>query len=125
MSKKNRKRLNALSEVIVENEQESSSSSPPVTPTEGSEVLTTQNEKSKAEVNDLEEVSNEGIFGKVKDFYEKADQMAQSQALILNKELEDRGVVDKITDETGLKVIGKEEASKIQNKNKGESDKVQ
>ena len=36
--------------------------------------------------------------------------MAASQALLLNKELEDRGVVEKITDESGLKVIGKEAA---------------
>jgi hypothetical protein len=38
--------------------------------------------------------------------------MAASQALLLNKKLEDAGVVEKITDETGLKVIGKEEAAK-------------
>ena len=33
---------------------------------------------------------------------------AASQALLLNKELEDRGVIEKITDESGLKVVGKE-----------------
>ena len=33
--------------------------------------------------------------------------MAASQALLLNKELEERGFVEKITDETGLKIIGK------------------
>ena len=43
-----------------------------------------------------------GFMGKMKDFYEKADSMAASNALLLNKELEDRGVVEKRTDETGL-----------------------
>ena len=42
--------------------------------------------------------------------YDEADRMAASQALLLNKELEELGVVDKITDETGLKVIGKDAA---------------
>ena len=55
--------------------------------------------------------SDDGIFGKIKGFYEKADSMAASQALLLNKELEDRGVIEKITDETGLKVVGKEKAA--------------
>jgi len=55
-----------------------------------------------------------GIFGKIKGFYKEADSMAASQALLLNKELEDRGVIEKITDETGLKVVGKNAASKLQ-----------
>jgi hypothetical protein len=55
-----------------------------------------------------------GIFGKMKELYEKADSMAASQALIMNKNLEDAGVIDKITDETGLKVIGREEAKKVE-----------
>ena len=42
--------------------------------------------------------------------------MAASQALLLNKNLEEAGVVDKITDETGLKVIGKEAAAKLSEK---------
>jgi hypothetical protein len=37
--------------------------------------------------------------------------MAASQALLLNKQLEDKGILDKITDESGLKVIGKSAAS--------------
>ena len=37
--------------------------------------------------------------------------MAASQALLLNKELEDRGMIEKITDETGLKVVGKKAAA--------------
>ena len=40
--------------------------------------------------------------------------MAASQALLLNKELEGRGIVDKITDESGLRVIGKQAAMKQQ-----------
>jgi hypothetical protein len=32
----------------------------------------------------------------------------------MNKNLEDAGVIDKITDETGLKVIGREEAKKVE-----------
>lgn len=57
-------------------------------------------------------------MGKMQDFYEKADNMAASQALLLNKELEEKGIIDKITDETGLKVIGKEAASKLDDKEK-------
>lgn len=64
-----------------------------------------------------------GIFGKIKGFYEKADSMAASQALLLNKELEDRGVIDKITDESGLKVIGKDAAAAAAAKKEGEKDK--
>jgi len=44
--------------------------------------------------------------------------MAASQALLLNKELEDRGVIDKITDESGLKVIGKEAAAEASKSSK-------
>jgi len=58
----------------------------------------------------------EGMWNKVKSFYNEADQMAASQALLLNKALEDKGVVDKITDETGLKVIGKEAAAEDKRK---------
>ena len=34
--------------------------------------------------------------------------MAASQALLLNKKLEDAGVLEKITDKSGLKVVGKQ-----------------
>jgi len=53
-----------------------------------------------------------GVFGKMKGFYDRADTMAASQALLLNKKLEDAGVLEKITDETGLRVVGKEAAAK-------------
>ena len=53
----------------------------------------------------VEAQQNDGnIFSQVKDFYEKADTLAASQALLLNKELEDRGILEKITDESGLVV---------------------
>jgi hypothetical protein len=40
--------------------------------------------------------------------------------LIMNKKLEDAGVLEKITDESGLKVVGKEEAAKLQEQKKQE-----
>ena len=55
--------------------------------------------------------NNEGILGAIAGFYKKADSMAASQALLLNKELEDRGILEKITDETGLKVVGKKKSA--------------
>ncbi|CAJ1944032.1 unnamed protein product, partial [Cylindrotheca closterium] len=113
-SGKVQKRLGALSEVVamestIEGEQgaailESDSASE-------SDPATAVGEKDAPE----EEQSNEnGLLGGIKDFYKKADSIAASQALLLNKQLEDVGVVDKITDETGLKVIGKEAADKLQ-----------
>ncbi len=66
--------------------------------------------------------SGGGIFDTIKNFYEKADSMAASQALLLNKELEDRGIVEKITDETGLKVIGKEAAKELTKSARGNDD---
>jgi hypothetical protein len=111
MSKKKRNRLNALSEVIADDDKvETTKASTSVSSDETKDV----GEKTNANESTTKEEG--GLFSKVKDFYEKADNMAASQALLLNKELEDRGVVDKITDETGLKVIGKEEAAKLQNK---------
>lgn len=109
MTGKQKKRLSALEELMEEepevqnvqqNNVEMSKGDVSVEKTEGAE----KNESSDAE---------DGIFGSIKGFYKKADNMAASQALLLNKELEDRGVIDKITDESGLKVIGKEAASKL------------
>ena len=68
--------------------------------------------------NDQEKSKEGGMLGKLKDFYSKADDMAAAQALLLNKKLEDTGVVEKITDETGLKVIGKDAAKKLSEDNK-------
>jgi hypothetical protein len=55
-----------------------------------------------------------GLFGQIRTLYEKADSMAASQALLLNKKLEEAGVVEKITDESGLRVVGREAAVKQQ-----------
>ena len=45
----------------------------------------------------------------VKGFYKQADDMAMSQALLLNKNLEDKGLIKKITDETGFRVVSRNE----------------
>ena len=60
-----------------------------------------------------EEQKGEGVLKKIKNFYKQADDMAAAQALLLNKKLEEGGVLEKITDESGLKVIGKEAATKL------------
>jgi len=65
----------------------------------------------------------DGIFGKLKKFYKQADDMAAAQALLLNKKLEDTGVIEKITDESGLKVIGKDAASKLKSPSREEDEK--
>ena len=110
LSGKGRKRMSALSEVITEESE-------PVPAPGLVEEKKPEPKGEEVEKND----DGEGLFGKMKGFYEKADAMAASQALLLNKQLEDAGVVDKITDETGLKVIGKEEAAKLKEKNQVES----
>ena len=109
---KQKKRLNALSEVILED----SPSPPPQVKTEPIETETPAVDEGANSEN------SEGIFDKLKGFYEKADSMAASQALLLNKELEDRGVVEKITDDSGLKVIGKDAAKKLQKEDETKSD---
>ena len=113
MTGKQKKRLSALEELMDDGEPE---------------PVAVQQNVEEENVDDTSEVmeeskakgdgSGDGIFGKIKGFYEKADSMAASQALMLNKELEDRGVIEKITDESGLKVVGKEkaaEAAKMKN----------
>jgi len=104
---KNKKRLSALSEVILENEPTANANTAP----------TSENPAREETKVDGSEKKEEGFLGKMKDFYDQADNMAASQALLLNKELEDRGVVDKITDESGLKVIGKDAAAKLKDQN--------
>lgn len=101
-SSKQAKRLAALAEVIVEDKVKEEEAQPEIAP---------KDEEASAEV-EPENKSGTGIMGKLKDFYKQADTMAASQALLLNKKLEDEGIVEKITDETGLKVIGKEAAAK-------------
>ena len=104
MTGKQKKRLSALEE-LIEVEEPVVVEQPPVV--EQPEKVETSEEKEASKDDEG------GILGKIKGFYDKADTMAASQALLLNKELEDRGMIDKITDETGLKVIGKEEAAKL------------
>lgn len=96
---KNQKRLGALAEVIADDIDNSSSLEEP---------LNTGEEQDK-----IPDEKDGGFMGKMKDFYKRADSMAASQALLLNKELEDKGIVENITDETGLRVIGKDAASKL------------
>ena len=110
MSKKSRKRLDALSEVIIDDESVDEKSI--------EDNVMDGNDTSSVAASTETDDNGGRIFGKMKEFYDKADSMAQSQALLLNKELEERGVVEKITDETGLKVIGREEATKLENKEK-------
>lgn len=100
--KKQKKRLEALSEVIEET----------VTDELGSSVDTAATTVTLIE--EEEKKSEGGILDKMKGFYDRADSMAASQALLLNKKLEEEGLLDKITDESGLRVIGKEAASKLQ-----------
>eukprot|EP00545_Synedropsis_sp_CCMP1620_P013997 CAMPEP_0119007466 /NCGR_PEP_ID=MMETSP1176-20130426/3023_1 /TAXON_ID=265551 /ORGANISM="Synedropsis recta cf, Strain CCMP1620" /LENGTH=318 /DNA_ID=CAMNT_0006959623 /DNA_START=42 /DNA_END=998 /DNA_ORIENTATION=- len=101
-----KKRLAALSEVVLED-------AAPV------EVEADVGETGGADIAQ----KDEGLMGKMKEFYNKADSMAASQALLLNKELEDKGVLDKITDESGLRVIGKEAAAKMKEEKSGEANK--
>ena len=118
MTGKQKKRMSALEELMGDDTDDISQ--PPIVAEEP------QQQEVKNETNDdsggnevLEKKESDGgIIGTIKGFYEKADSMAASQALLLNKELEDRGMIDKITDETGLKVIGKDDAAKMQDKKK-------
>jgi hypothetical protein len=93
-----KKRLAALSELVVEDEEV---------------AVETYDSIEVGKVTDVAQ-KDDGLMGKLKGWYAEADSMAASQALLLNKELEDKGVLDKITDETGLRVIGKDAAAKLQ-----------
>jgi len=114
-----KKRLSALEELLDEDEpaimlprdedaSEGTQRKGVVTNTDG----TTADQSGEEVVEESSSSNNDGIFGAITGFYKKADSMAASQALLLNKELEDRGILEKITDETGLKVVGKVAASK-------------
>lgn len=112
-SGKEKKRLTALSEVILEDNNK------PAETIETEEVVP----EDDFPVEEEEKKNDEkGLLGGLKDLYDKADTMAASQALLLNKSLEDAGVVEKITDETGLKVVGKEAAAKLKEES-AETDK--
>eukprot|EP00562_Extubocellulus_spinifer_P029602 CAMPEP_0178704960 /NCGR_PEP_ID=MMETSP0699-20121125/14503_1 /TAXON_ID=265572 /ORGANISM="Extubocellulus spinifer, Strain CCMP396" /LENGTH=412 /DNA_ID=CAMNT_0020352431 /DNA_START=95 /DNA_END=1336 /DNA_ORIENTATION=+ len=112
---KQAKRLAALSEVMVDDDEGTVAKEQQV------DVATTNTEDEEPAEASTGKKEEGGILGKMKGFYEQADSMAASQALLLNKELEDRGVVEKITDESGLKVIGREAASKLKKSDDGDS----
>ena len=126
---KEKKRLQALSELVVEEPitASSSSSSTKEEAIVASKETTVESPSATTDKTDeapkQPEKSDGGIMGKIKGFYEQADSMAASQALLLNKKLEEGGLVEKITDETGLKVVGREEAAKLQGKDKKEDEK--
>lgn len=118
-SGKESKRLEALSEVMEEKE---------ITVEEGQSYESETIEEVAAEQAENEQQQapkddDKGFFGSIKSLYDKADTMAASQALLLNKKLEDVGVVEKITDESGLKVIGRDEASKTKKEKEEKTDK--
>jgi len=104
---KQRKRMEALSEVIGETTIVGDDNSAVAEAESSVDTATTTVVKE-------EEKKGGGILDKMKGFYDQADSMAASQALLLNKKLEDEGLIDKITDESGFRVIGKEAASKLQ-----------
>ncbi len=122
-SGKEKKRLAAISEVLMEDAADTTAevatkSSPSIgIPVASEDVSGDDTASGESPTEDkAEDNEDKGVFGKMKELYEKADSMAASQALIMNKNLEDAGVVEKITDESGLKVIGREEAKKLEEK---------
>ncbi|KAL9183279.1 hypothetical protein ACHAXT_005066 [Thalassiosira profunda] len=113
MTGKQKKRLSALEELMDDDDDPEMA----VPETEAPEDTIEGTGEGAAE--GKPEENEGGVLGKIKGFYEKADQMAASQALLLNKELEDRGVIEKITDESGLKVVGKEAAAAAKKEEEG------
>jgi hypothetical protein len=115
LSGKERKRIDALTEVV--DVMAADSSSKEDAPTNPAAVLVDEN---VAVMDEEEPLSKKpdggvgvGVLDTIKGFYERADSLAASQALLLNKKLEDAGVLEKITDETGLNVVGKDKAAAI------------
>ena len=107
-----KKRLSALEELLDDDEGEDTRRGGVVATTDGTGADHRSGVEVVEEGGSSSNNDNDGIFGAIAGFYKKADSMAASQALLLNKELEDRGILEKITDETGLKVVGKAAASK-------------
>lgn len=112
---KQAKRLSALSEVMAVDDGVSDQQ---ITAAKEAEAPAEMSPSAAEAAGDDQKKDEGGIVGKIKGFYEQADSMAASQALLLNKELEERGVVDKITDESGLKVIGREAAAELEDEKK-------
>lgn len=111
---KSQKRFAAISEVSIEEDNQVNEKI-----SESTTTVATTDEIKKEDPLPSEEDGT--IFTKVKKFYNEADQMAASQALLLNKALEEKGMVDKITDESGLKVIGKDAVTQIQDEKRNNS----
>lgn len=115
-SGKESKRLGAIAEVAFQEREGSAAVEVSAVPkakksTDGD--IDEQQPRGNTEVSGVASEEDIGVFGALKGFYEKADKMAASQALLLNKQLEEKGLLEKITDESGLKVIGKDEAAKL------------
>jgi hypothetical protein len=119
---KETKRLAALSEVAFENDTTPAEKQPQASavPEEKANAVVSEPEEKESSAEEKKE-EDKGFLGKIKDFYDQADGMAASQAILLNKSLEDAGVVDKITDETGLKVIGREQVAKLKQEKERDS----
>ncbi len=114
------KRLNALAEIVepVSTDKEfSPKESMPSSTSNDSQQQPQEKENSVSQ----ETKKKDGLLGTIQNFYERADSMAATQALLLNKKLEDEGLIEKITDESGLRVIGRDAAQKRQIK-KGEKE---
>jgi hypothetical protein len=104
-STKEKKRLRALSEVVDQPSESTDSTSHENSSFPEQETTTA----AESETNQSSETKEGGMLSSLKNFYQRADSMAASQALLLNKKLEDAGVLEKITDESGLRVVGKQE----------------
>jgi hypothetical protein len=115
-SGKEKKRLSALSEVVVEEA---------AGPTEVEEPEATGVDSAEETNDEKAEKTGKGMFDGIKNLYNQADTIAASQALLLNKQFEEFGIVDKITDETGLKVIGKEAAEKLSKEKENDSETLE
>jgi len=114
---KKKKRLDAFSELMVEDfvaNVVNDSSSTDADAVRSVSSGTSSETSTVAVEEEQKKDEGSGILGKLKGFYAQADSMAASQALLLNKKLEEEGLVEKITDESGLRVIGKESACKLQ-----------
>jgi hypothetical protein len=133
--KRRNKTLEALAEVLredVTHKAASAARSTATVPNETPAELNAQSTLAKKEDETSKSSSSSSSGGnnlldKMRDLYQKADTMAATQALLLNKQLEDQGILEKITDESGLKVIGKTaaaEAAAKKNK-KDDNDKVE
>lgn len=133
LSGKKKRQIQALSEVLMDDDDDTNQNKKPTAITTKSEGLPVNPGSNTSIDFDTQQTSavnenkdgndDQSIFGKMKELYNQADSMAASQALIMNKNLEEAGVVEKITDETGLRVIGREEVKKALEEKTSESKK--